>query len=127
VETKVTYITSLPSIRSLLSLSGGALVDLHEVSEPFRKQDPDTPRWRKLTATRRADFRMHSIALGQFPGASGEDNPTCEASDYIGGERPLTPDFDGQLRWEHTLQLALFCDAFMATKYVCGVCCVIRP
>jgi len=45
-----------------LPLSGGDLVDLREISEPFRRPDPYAPLWRKLTATSRPDFRMHPIA-----------------------------------------------------------------
>ena len=87
-----------------LPLSGGDLVDLREISEPFRRPDPYAPLWRKLTATSRPDFRMDPIAWGQFPGAGEEDNPTCdaaelaEAGDYIGARDLLMETLGTDLR-----------------------------
>jgi hypothetical protein len=67
-----------------LPLHGGDLVDLRAVSEPYRRPDPYTALWRKLTAKNRAGFKMDPIAWGQFPGADDEENPTCEAAELAG-------------------------------------------
>jgi len=87
-----------------LPLSGGDLVDLREVFEPFRRPDPYAPLWRKLTATSRADFAMDPIAWGRFPGAGDEGNPTCDAAelaevgDYLAARELLMETLGTDLR-----------------------------
>lgn len=64
-----------------LPLHDHGLEDLRTGYEHFRKGEPYAPLWRALTADRRLGFVMDPIAWGQFPGASDEENPTCDAAE----------------------------------------------
>lgn len=75
-----------------LPLTGGELEDLRTPYEPYRRPDPYTSLWRKLTAQARAGFVMDPIAWGAFPGADDDDHPTCDAS-----ELAAAGDYEGAL------------------------------
>lgn len=68
-----------------LPLKGGDLRNLRKGYEPYRRPDAYAPLWRKLTARPRRWFEMDPIAWGAFPGADVDDNPTCHASELVGG------------------------------------------
>ncbi len=68
-----------------LPLEGGELEDLRDHSDAPETEDAYARLWKKLTAKPRPSYEFHEIAWGQLPGidADAEDNPTCQASEYV--------------------------------------------
>lgn len=66
-----------------LPLEGGDLDDVAPGSEPYRRPDPYAPLWRKLTAKPRASFEFDGIAWGALPGLPADENPTCDAAEFV--------------------------------------------
>ena len=66
-----------------LPLTGGALVNLRDGTEPYRRPDPHAPLWRKLTARPRPCYEFDGIAWGAFPGEEYDDNATCNAAELV--------------------------------------------
>lgn len=64
-----------------LAFTGGDLVNLRKVYEPYRAPDPYAPLWRRFTAKPRPAFEFEPLAWGAFPGDEPGENDVCDAAE----------------------------------------------